>query len=241
MIINTILWDVDDTLLDFLQSEKQALTICLQKYELPVNQEIVNLYSEINLSLWKQLELGTIIKEILILKRFELLFDRLEIKHVDAGSFQKEYQSNLGQTFFYLENSLEICRDLSEHYRQYIVTNGVTATQVNRLHLSGFDQIMNGIFISEQIGYPKPKKEFFEGCFAKIPDFQKEHTIIVGDSLTSDMRGGVNAGITTCWYNPKEHQNTLGIKIDYEINHLCDIYKILQNGVYDGKVGESKT
>lgn len=111
--------------------------------------------------------------------------------------------------------------------RQYALTNGVTKTQQNKLRLSGLDQILDGIFISEEIGYPKPERRYFEKCFGQIPDFKRQKALMVGDSLSSDMQGGNNAGVACCWYNPGGLENHTKLKIDYEIKNLWEVEELL--------------
>lgn len=120
-----------------------------------------------------------------------------------------------------------LCRKLKGRVRQYAVTNGVSKTQRNKLRLSGLDKIFDDIFVSEEMGCPKPQIEYFEACFHKIPDFEKEKAVIIGDSLSSDMQGGNNAGIACCWYNPYGKENTAGLKIDYEITNLWEVEELL--------------
>ena len=116
---------------------------------------------------------------------------------------------------------------MKNNCKQYLVTNGVSYTQRTKLQLAGFDLIMDDIFVSEEIGIPKPAIAFFEKCFEKIPEFDREKTIIVGDSLTSDMLGGNNAKVATCWYNPKGIVNDTNVITDYQINHLWQLLDII--------------
>lgn len=227
MRYHTILWDVDQTLLDFDKSQDYALRFCFQKLNLEIDDNIVRLYASINDSYWKRLELGEVTKQELLTGRFDRLFEQLHIKTVTSADIAPMYQKALGSVYFYRDDSLELCKKLQGKVKQYVVTNGVSATQRNKLSLSGFDQVMNGIFISEEMNYAKPDRRFFKGCFKQIPDFCKEHTLIVGDSLTSDMKGGNQAGIACCWYNPAGHKNESCLKIDYEIQNLWEVEEIL--------------
>ena len=223
---NIILWDIDNTLLDFQYSQKKALSACFKKAGLTITDEIVDRYDKINESYWKMLERGEITKERLLRERFEKLFLEYHIEGIDIENFRKDYQIGLSEYYFYIEDSLNLCKSLKTICRQYAVTNGVEFTQVRKLQLSGLWEIFDDVFISEKIGVPKPAKEFFEACFERIPDFDKERTLIIGDSLTSDMQGGINAGIATCWYNPKKESTNL--RIDYEIHALKDVMGIIK-------------
>lgn len=227
MRYHTILWDVDQTLLDFDRSQDYALWFCFQKLNLEINDEIVQIYASINDSYWKRLERGEVTKKELLTGRFDTLFEQLHIDTVTSADIAPMYQKALGSVYFYKDDSLELCKKLQGKVKQYVVTNGVSSTQRNKLRLSGLDQIMDGIFISEEMNYAKPDIRFFERCFKQIPNFQKESTLIVGDSLTSDMKGGNQAGLDCCWYNPAGHKNENNLKIDYEIQNLWEVEEIL--------------
>lgn len=224
---DTILWDVDQTLLDFKKSEDYAVRYCFRKFGKEASDETVSIYSRINEGFWKRIEKGEINRKDALVQRFEQLFQQIGEQDMDAGAFQKEYAEALGSVYYYLDDSYELVKKLRGKYRQYLMTNGVTLTQMKKLRLSRFDQLTDGIFVSEQIGIPKPHKDFFEKCFSMIPGFCKEKAVIVGDSLSSDMRGGNNAGIATCWYNPAGLKNLSDVKIDYEIRNLNEIWDIL--------------
>ena len=127
-----------------------------------------------------------------------------------------------------LEPHSPICKTLRGKVKQYVVTNGVTAIQTRKLSLSGFADMMDGFFISEQIGVPKPHKEFFDYCLNQIPEKDKTKILIVGDSLTSDIKGGIGAGIPTCWYRKNGTINSSGLHPDFEISNLNQVFEILQ-------------
>lgn len=227
MLYHTILWDVDQTLLDFEKSQDYALRLCFERFDLEISDEVVRLYSAINDSYWKRLELGEVTKKELLTGRFDTLFQQLQVENVTAADFAPMYQEALGSVYFYKDDSLRLCQKLQGKVRQYVVTNGVSSTQRNKLRLSGLDLIMDGIFVSEEMEYAKPDVRFFERCFQEIPDFQKEQTLIVGDSLTSDIKGGNLSGIACCWYNPDGKKNESGLRIDHEIRNLWEVEEIL--------------
>lgn len=224
----TILWDVDGTLLDFLYSQKYAITKCFQTAGRDITEEQIKRYSQINDDYWRRLELGEITKDQLLTGRFATLFEEYKIKDIDLAVFAKEYQEALGSVFSFIDDSLTICKALQEKVRQYVITNGVTATQMNKLKLSGLAEAMDGIFISEQIGTPKPAKEFFDYCLKHIEEKDKSKLLIVGDSLSSDIKGGVLSGIPTCWYRPEGAINDTPYHPDYEISDLHMLYDILE-------------
>jgi 2-haloacid dehalogenase len=166
-------------------------------------------------------------RENVIYSRFCLLFEELGIKE-DGVAFEDDYQALLGTQHFFIDQAEEVIQKLYQDFDLYIVTNGVTATQYQRLKDSGLDRFMKKIFVSEETGYQKPMIEYFNYCFERIDGLDKEKVIIIGDSLSSDIKGGNNAGIATCWYNPDGLENHTDIKVDYEIRYLTELYKLLE-------------
>lgn len=225
----TILWDLDQTILDFDKSMDYALRTSFEKLGLTITDEIVARYAAINDSYWKRLELGEVTKEEVLIGRFRTLFDELKITQYQAEDIAGIYQDQLGSVAFFLENADKVVIRLkAEGYRQYVLTNGVNRTQAHKMKISGLDQLMDGVFVSEVIGYPKPMKEYYDACFVQLEGISREECLIIGDSLTSDIRGANNAGIAACWYNPHRIENKLGVTADYEIKHLEEIYNILE-------------
>ena len=228
MRYDVILWDVDGTLLDFSYSQRLSISKCLEEIGVVPTEEMIESYSDINESWWKRLERCEVTKTELLTGRFLDLFARYGIVCADAGTFKNHYETYLGEIFRYQDNSIEICRALQGRVRQFVVTNGVTVPQLSKLKRAGFFEIMEDIFISEQLGAPKPQKAFFDRVFESISDVERDRVLIVGDSLSSDIRGGNNAGIDTCWYNPKGESNSLGVITDYVIYDLKEVIKIAE-------------
>ena len=225
----TVFWDLDQTLLDFDCSMEYALQAVFAQYGLKINEEMTARYSVINRSYWLRLESGELSKEQVTVGRFRTFFEELGITHVSPEELNVDYQRELGSVFFFMEGAKELVALLKERgYRQYVVTNGVNATQANKMRLSGLDRIMDGVFVSELMGYPKPRKEFFDGCFAELSDVDRNKCILVGDSLTSDMRGAENAGIASCWFNPEKQEKDVDVRTDYEIRRLEELISILE-------------
>lgn len=222
----TILLDVDGTLLDFQKTERYALEHTFQKFAVSFTEEIYEKYRNINHGLWKQFELGTIDKDTLLYSRFTKLFEEIGIRQ-DGIAFEDEYQIMLGNTFFYIDDCLECLKRLGANYRLYIVTNGVSITQVTKLRLSGIDQLVSDIFVSEDSGFQKPMKEFFDYIEKKIPVYQRETTLIVGDSLSSDMKGGINIGIDTCWFCQTGEEIPEDMDITYRVASLRELMELL--------------
>lgn len=222
----TLLFDADGTLLDFKRTEAQALNQTFRKYGIQPTKEILDLYADINHGLWKDFEHGFINKDTLVNTRFRLLFLELGLD-IDGAAFEANYQPALARGAFLISGAVDLCRRLKPYFRLYIITNGVSDTQYSRLAATGLSVWMDGIFVSEDAGAQKPKKDFFDYMAARIPDYNPKKALVIGDSLTSDIQGGINAGIDTCWYNPHKTENTLDIKPDYEIHELEDIPPLL--------------
>ncbi|MFG6358944.1 MAG: YjjG family noncanonical pyrimidine nucleotidase [Acetatifactor sp.] len=227
----TILWDVDGTLLDFDYSMRASLRKCFHTLGRTLTEDMVLRYSQINDGYWKRLERGEITKAQLLTGRFRDFFREYEITGVDETSFLREFQTGLGNNYAFEADALNTVKALQGHYRQYAVTNGVEATQRNKLNLSGLSEVMDGVFISEVIGCAKPGKDFFDYCLGQIGEKDKSRILIVGDSMTSDILGGIRAGIRTCWYNPGERSHGFAYSADYEISVLPQIYEVL--GIWD--------
>lgn len=228
MKYDVVLFDADDTLLDFGKSEAAALQQAFDMFGLPLTDEIRAGYLEINHGLWKALERGEVDKPHVLAHRFQETFVRFGIAGPTDGSFEREYQRLLGEGAYLVDGAVDVLNALKRHCRLAIVTNGVTATQTNRLRLSGLDQIIGDVFISEQIGVAKPQAGFFDAVFAVMGEPDRSRVLIVGDSLTSDMRGGEVAGIDSCWYNPAGKRNDTGVRITYEITDLAELLKIVK-------------
>ena len=226
--INVILWDVDGTLLDFSAAERRALEDCFRSFQMgPCTPELLARYSQINRTYWRRLERGELTKPQVLLGRFEEFFAEEGIDVSLAPQFNDAYQLRLGDTIVYRDDSYEIVKSLRGKVRQCVVSNGTVVAQTKKLTRSGLGALMDGVFLSEQLGAEKPKKEFFDQVFAAIGPVEKGETMIVGDSLTSDIRGGDNAGIVTCWYNPEGIKAPEGYRIDHEIRDLHEVYGLL--------------
>lgn len=207
---DVLLWDVDQTLLDFGKSQQDALGRSFEKYGRIMDRDTLALYVAINDSYWKRHERGEVSKKELLTGRFATLFARTGISDIPVEEFAAFYQKALGEVYYFRDDSYRLCQELKEEgIRQYAVTNGVSSTQRNKLRLSGLDRILDDVFISEEIGEPKPNPLYFEKCFQKIPEFSPKKALLVGDSLSSDIQGGNNAGVHCCWYNPEKKNQTI--------------------------------
>ena len=221
-MIRTILFDLDDTLLDFKASERDALRYALAALGLDPTPEILSRYSVINQKQWELLEKKLLTRDEVLVRRFLLLFEEYGIA-ADACQAQEMYHHRLAQGHYYLPGAEKVLEEMKDRYDLYVVSNGTAAVQDGRIRSSKIDRYFKDIFISERMGADKPDPAFFEACFARIPNFKKEEAVIIGDSLTSDIRGGNNMNIRTCWYNPHGLQKKEGIIVDHEIKALSEI------------------
>lgn len=227
-MIKVILWDIDGTLLDFLKAEHEAIKKCFQIHELgECTDEMIARYSAINRKYWEKLERGEMSKGEILVKRFEEFFALEGIQTDCAPLFNKEYQIRLGDTICFRDNSYELVKGLKGRIKQYAVTNGTKVAQDRKLLKSGLIDLFDGVFISEEIGIEKPGIGFFEYVWEQIGEYDLSEIMIVGDSLTSDIQGGNNAGIVCCWYNPAGKMNDKNLRIDYEITDLQDILRLI--------------
>lgn len=227
MKFKTLLFDVDDTLLDFQLTEKKALRALFQEENVTLTDEIEATYKKINSQLWREFEQGKIDKTTVTDTRFSLLFEQLD-KKVDGKKMGEQYRHYLGQGHDLLGNSKEIIERLKPDYDLYIVTNGVAKTQYQRLNDSNMTPFFNDIFVSEEVGFQKPMKEYFDYVFERIPNFEREKTLIIGDSLASDIQGGNSANIKTVWLNPGKQHPIAEVKPTYEISYLDEIFNVLE-------------
>lgn len=225
-MIRNVLFDLDDTLFDFHKAEKIALTKTLVHFGIDPTEETLALYSTINAAHWKRLELGEISREEVKVGRYRELLKTIGVE-CDPVKATAYYESMLAIGHYFMPGAPELLEELYRKYRLYIVSNGTAKVQEGRIGSSGIAKYMDGIFISQILGTNKPDKQFFDICFAEIPDFSLSETVIIGDSLSSDIKGGINAGITTVWFNPKGIENDNDIKPDYTIKELSEVPGLL--------------
>ena len=224
-MIKNILFDLDDTLFDFKEAERRSLQKTLLSYGIDHNDETVALYSRINHSQWKLLEKGELDRATLKVRRFALFSEALGIPF-DAKEVSACYENNLASSHFLIDGALELLTSLKGRYRLYIVTNGFAHIQKSRLAGAKIESFFDAVFISQEIGAEKPSPAFFNACFARIPDFQKSETVLIGDSISSDIKGGLQAGITTVLFCPNGKPNS-EISAHYHIARLADFHNIL--------------
>lgn len=221
-----LLFDFDDTLLDFKKTEEDAFHNAMKRAGIEDKPGYLERYSAINHKKWMQLNEGLLTKQEVLITRFEDFFGEIGAK-VNPEEFQKIYAQALSEPVHYVEGVTEVLSELCKDHELYIVTNGIKKVQEPRFSRCDFKDYIKKVYVSEEIGYEKPTKEYFDIVFADIPGFNKEEALIIGDTLSSDIRGGNNAGIATCWFNPNQKPHNGIEHVDYEIRNLQELLDIL--------------
>ena len=225
-MIEFLLLDLDDTILDFHKAERLALSKTFRAFGLEPTETVLNRYHEINKWHWEQLELGKLTRAQVLEGRFVQLFRELGLE-VDAADCMRSYEHNLSIGHYFLPGAEEAVKRLHEKYRLFLVSNGTAVVQQGRLTSAGLYPYFEKVFISQEVGFNKPDKNYFDRCFAQIPGFDPSKALMVGDSLTSDIQGGINAGVRTVWVNPA-HKPADKIRPDYEIEALPQLEALLE-------------
>ena len=226
-MIEFLFLDLDDTILDFHKAERIALSKTIREFGVEPTEEVLARYHVINKWHWEQLELGKLTRPEVLVNRFDMLFRELG-QTVDAPVCAKVYERNLSIGHWFLPGAEETVDALSKKYRLFLASNGTAVVQKGRMTSANLYRFFEQVFVSQEIGYNKPAKAYFDGCFARIPGFDPEKAMIVGDSLSSDIQGGINAGIKTVWVNPTHAENKTAIHPDYEIEALYQLPALLE-------------
>ena len=219
--------DLDDTILDFHKAERIALSKTIREFGAEPTEEILTLYHHINKAHWEMLERGELTRDQVLVNRFGALFAQLGME-IDARNCAKVYEKNLSIGHYFLPGAEEAVDALSKKYRLFLASNGTASVQKGRMTSANLYRFFEKVFVSQEIGYNKPSKDYFERAFAQIEGFDRSKAIIVGDSLSSDILGGNNAGIATCWVNPTHAPLKEGIRVDYEIEALNQLPQLLE-------------
>ena len=226
-MIEFLFLDLDDTILDFHKAERIAIGKTLRDFGLEPTEEVLGRYHLINKAHWEMLERGELTRTEVQWKRFDALFREFGIE-ADPLACAARYMQNLSVGHYFLPGAEEAVKTLSSKYRLYLASNGNASVQKGRMTSADLYRFFEKVFVSEEIGHNKPSRAYFEAAFAQIPGFDPDRAMIVGDSLTSDIRGGNNAGIRTCWVNPGHAPRDPEIHVDYEIEALSQLPELLE-------------
>lgn len=231
MSYKILLFDLDDTLLDFGANEIDSLNKLFHLHGYVFSDKLFRVYNSINKQLWTDYENGNIALDEVLNSRFSETLLKLGIT-VDGMEWENQYRELLGNGHQLIDGALELCQSLSVSHRLFVITNGITKTQIKRLKHAGLYRFLEDIFDSQSIGFQKPSKEFFDYVMDHIKDFKIREALIIGDSLNTDIKGGLLSGIDTCWINRKSEKYSAEIQSTYTITsltELCDICDLGHN------------
>ena len=226
-MVKSIFLDLDDTILDFRRAERRAISETLRRFGIDPTPAVVDRYHELNRQQWELLEEGKLTRPQVLTRRFDLLFGELGVDR-SSQEAQAAYEAQLSQGHFFMPGARELLETLAPRYDLYLATNGTPVVQAGRIQSAGIAPHFKDIFISERLGANKPSPAFFQACFAAIPNFDPAAALVVGDSLTSDIRGARNVGLRSCWYNPEDLPSRPDIVPDYTIHALEELPPLLE-------------
>ena len=225
-MIEFLFLDLDDTILDFHKAERIAIAKTFQTFGLEPTEAVLDRYHVINRQHWERLEKGELTREQVLQGRFEVLFREMG-RRADAAAIARTYEHNLSIGHYFLPGAREALDALGKHCRLYLASNGTASVQQGRLTSAGLYPVFEKVFVSQELGFNKPSIEFFNACTRQIPGYDPKKAMMVGDSLTSDIQGGINAGMATCWVNPTHAPGRPDIRPDYEITALSELEGLL--------------
>lgn len=217
--------DIDDTLLDFTKCANDAIKSACNKFGVPYTTTLVDTFHPINLDLWHRLEKKEVTKEKLFDTRFQIVFDKLGIK-ADGIAFETAFRENFHESAILVDGARDLLEYLRSKYKVYVASNASMHQQTNRMKRAELDGYIDGYFVSEDIGFPKPQKEFFDACFKALPDVKPQDVVMIGDSLSADIKGACEYGLKTIWYNHR-NEPTSDVKCDYIVSRLSEVKNIL--------------
>ena len=226
MAIKHLLLDLDDTILDFHKAERIALSRTFSEFGIEPTAGILASYSRINRECWQRLERLEMTRDEVLNGRFRILFDSVGIG-ADERAVQARYENELSYEAHFLEGAPEVLERLYGKFKLYIASNGTAIVQDRRIEISGIAKYFDGIFISERLGADKPAPVFFNKALAMMGDPDRDEVMIIGDSLSSDIRGGISAGIHTCYFNPQKRENKTKITPEYEVGSFDELCSLL--------------
>ena len=219
--------DLDDTILDFHKAERLAISRTFRSFGLEPTEQVLERYHVINRLHWERLERGELTRDQVLTGRFQMLFEELGIP-AQPQAIAKGYEHNLGLGHYFLPGAKEALDTLRGKYRLFLASNGTASVQHSRLTSAGLYPYFEKVFVSQALGANKPSRAFFDACAARIPGYDPRKALMVGDSLTSDILGGINAGMKTCWVCPRGAQGRPDIVPDYRIEALSQLPELLK-------------
>ncbi len=223
-----IIFDADQTLFDFKKSEKHAFKNTMLDFGFDYDEDYhFRIYKEINTAIWIDLEKGLITQKKLKTERFKRFSDKIK-SNIDVIEFAKSYMKNLSEASFLYDYSMELIENLHTDYKLMIITNGLLDVQHKRIRQSPIAEYFDEIVISDEINISKPDPRIFDFAMKDYDSIEKNKILIIGDSLTSDIQGGINFGIDTCWYNPNNQLNVSNIIPNYDIRSMKDLNSVLE-------------
>ena len=227
-MIEFLFLDLDDTILDFHKAERIALGKTFRSFGLEPNEDVLARYKQINIEHWQRLETKELTRDQVVVGRFAQLFREYGIS-VDPAQVALQYENDLSVGHYFLPGAEEALKSLSQKYKLYLASNGTAKVQAGRLKSANISHYFAEIFVSQEIGANKPDKLYFDRCAQRIPGYDSQKAMIVGDSLTSDIQGGINAGMKTVWVNPSHKPHPTHITPDYQIESLSQLEALLEN------------
>ena len=227
-MFKAIFFDIDNTLLDFNKGANKAMEKVFCDHKIPFFADMTNVFHEVNDSLWKRLEKEEITLEYLHEIRWGLVLERLCVCGFDSKEIENDFLAALRTCAVKIDGAQELLSHLFGKYKMYATSNAPHYQQIARLTNTGLIEYFDEIFTSEMIGIAKPEKGFFDRCFERVTNIKKEDVLLVGDSISADIKGGVAYGLKTCWYCPDREKAKTNELADYVINELCELENILQ-------------
>ncbi len=225
-MIKIVLIDIDNTLLDFNKCASFSMRKAFEDIGLKAPDNLEAEFHKVNNALWLGIEKGTVTKDELHDNRWNMILKNIGIEY-DGVILEKLFRKYLDVSREPVDGAVEILKYLSSKYEVYAASNAFYSQQTNRLKMAGMSEYIKGVFVSEKIGFEKPSKEYFDKCFELLGNPLRNEVIIIGDSLSADISGGVRCGIKTCWFNPGKSDIPQDYKIDYVVNRLNEIENYL--------------
>lgn len=221
-----ILIDLDNTLIDFNECARHSIINAFNELGFTYTDKVFETFITENVKIWKRLEKGEITKPQLRADRWNIILGKLGIDF-DGTILEEMFENGVAKGAYAVDGAYELLDYLKDKYKLYIVSNGFRFVQESRLKIGKFEKYFDDVFVSEDIGIPKPAKEFFDYCFNKLGKPDKNDIILIGDSLSADIIGGINYGIDTVWFNKNKEPLPDNIKPTYTVNTLYEIPEIL--------------